>query len=176
MDVPRGLEVLVNKAAVDAAFRDALVRERAAAAARIGLVLEPAEAAMLDAIAAPQLETVIANTTVPPRFRAAFMGYAAAAMLAAVGLGVQGCIPTGGGAAGGARADYPPPGTGSGEVSAPTAVTAAAAATAATASTAATAGTGGFNLGLGDGLGESHTGSSPGIGGIRPDKPVGDGK
>jgi hypothetical protein len=33
-DIPRGIEVLVKKAAVDAAFREVLLRERAAAAGR----------------------------------------------------------------------------------------------------------------------------------------------
>jgi hypothetical protein len=70
---------------VDAAFREVLLTERAAAADRIGLKLEPAEAAMLAAIPAKQLEQVVAGTRVSPHLRGAFMGYAAAVMLAALG-------------------------------------------------------------------------------------------
>jgi len=84
-DVPRGMEILVKKAAVDAAFREILVAERAAAADRIALKLEPSETAMLAAIPAGQLERVIAGTRVSPHLRAAFMGYTAAVMLAALG-------------------------------------------------------------------------------------------
>jgi hypothetical protein len=84
-DVPRGMEILVKKAAVDAAFREVLLTERAAAADHIGLKLEAAEAAMLAAIPAKQLEQVIAGTRVSPHLRNAFMGYTAAVMLAALG-------------------------------------------------------------------------------------------
>jgi hypothetical protein len=78
--------VLVKKAAVDPEFKTLLLERRAAAAAEIGLELEPAEAAMLAAVTAPQLETIIAHTVVPQQIRRAFMGKAAAAMLAALGL------------------------------------------------------------------------------------------
>jgi len=84
-DVPRGMEVLVKKAAVDAAFREVLLNERAAAADRLGLKLEAAEAAMLAAIPAKQLEQVVAGTRVNPHLRNVFMGYTAAVMLAALG-------------------------------------------------------------------------------------------
>jgi hypothetical protein len=83
--IPRGIEVLVKKAAVDPAFRELLMAKRAAAADEIGLVLEPAEAAMLTAIPGEQLESIIANTHVEPRIRWAFIGTIAAVMLVAVG-------------------------------------------------------------------------------------------
>jgi len=83
--VPRGMEVLIKKAAVDAAFRDVLLGQRDGAAGRIGLRLEPAEAAMLRAIPAAQLEAVVAQTRVSPNLHAAFMTYTAAVMLAALG-------------------------------------------------------------------------------------------
>jgi len=86
-NVPRGVEVLIKKAAVDAAFRDCLLDERADAAAQIDLVLEPAEEAMLAAIPRAQLEQVIAGTRVSPNLHAAFMTYTAAVMLAALGAG-----------------------------------------------------------------------------------------
>jgi hypothetical protein len=83
--VPRGIEVLVKKAAVDADFRRLLLARREGAAKEIELSLEPAEATMLNAAPAAQLEAVIASTTVAPMSRAAFLGKAAAVMLAAVG-------------------------------------------------------------------------------------------
>jgi hypothetical protein len=88
--IPRGIEVLVKKASVDADFRRLLLEKRAEAASEIGLALEPAEAAMLDAVPAAQLEAIIASTTVAPVSRAAFLGKAAAVMLAALGA-ASGC-------------------------------------------------------------------------------------
>jgi len=83
---PRGIEILVKKASVDGAFRRHLLKERSGAAARIGMELDPAEAAVLDAIPEGQLIAIIEKTKVAPLLRPNFMGYAAAAMLAAVGL------------------------------------------------------------------------------------------
>jgi hypothetical protein len=51
-EIPRGVEVLVKKAAVDPAFKKMLVEKRAKAADDIALKLSPAEAAMLDAVPA----------------------------------------------------------------------------------------------------------------------------
>jgi hypothetical protein len=87
-DIPRGIEVLVKKAAVDAQFKQLLLADRVAAAESIGLKLEPAEAAMLASIPAEQLEAVIARTTVPEHHRRVFLGAAATAMLAALGVKV----------------------------------------------------------------------------------------
>ena len=83
--VPRGIEVLVHKAAVDAEFKALLLERRAGAAAEIGLRLSPPEALLLDSIPAAQLEAVIASTRVSPDNRRAFLGKAAAVMLAALG-------------------------------------------------------------------------------------------
>ena len=83
--VPRGIEVLIKKAAVDAEFRAFLIAEREAAATRIGLKLTPAEATLLHAIPPAQLEATISRTRVAPRTRNAFLGYTAAVMLAALG-------------------------------------------------------------------------------------------
>jgi len=85
--VPRGVEVLVKKASVDPAFKAILLERRAEAADEIGLQLEPAEALMLAATPRQQLESIIARTDVPQAHRRAFLGQAAAAMLAALGLG-----------------------------------------------------------------------------------------
>ncbi len=88
-DIPRGVEVLVKKAAVDPAFKKMLLKERAGAAEAIALELEPAEAAMLNAVPEEQLRAIVANTKVSPKLRPAFLGYAAGAMLAALGAGAH---------------------------------------------------------------------------------------
>jgi acyl carrier protein len=84
--IPQGIEVLVKKAAVDPAFKAELLHHRAAAAKQIGLELNAAEMAMLGAVPTAQLEAIIAGTTVPLEHRRAFLGQAAAAMLAALGI------------------------------------------------------------------------------------------
>jgi hypothetical protein len=93
-DIPRGIEVLVKKASIDPEFRQRLLDQREAAAASIGLQLDPAEALMLRAAAPNQLEAIIAQTTVPTEHRRAFLGTAAAVMLAAIGVATPGCGPT----------------------------------------------------------------------------------
>ena len=103
--IPRGIEVLVKKASVDPQFREVLLEERAAAAGRIGLELQPAEALMLAAVPREQLEAIIARTTVPTEHRRAFLGQAAAAMVAALGVLAAGREAV----AQGARPDPPPP-------------------------------------------------------------------
>lgn len=89
--IPRGIEVLLKKAAVDPAFRELLLADRVAAAEQIGLVLESAEAAMLAVAPREHLEAIIARTSVPQEQRRAFLGQAAAAMLAAMGVITSGC-------------------------------------------------------------------------------------
>jgi hypothetical protein len=102
--IPLGVEVLVRKAAVDPEFRATLLARRAEAAAEIDLELEPAEAAMLAAAPAEQLEAIIDRTTVPQAHRRAFLGKAAAAMLAALGASaVAGSLV----ASAGVRVDWP---------------------------------------------------------------------
>ena len=89
--IPRGIEILVKKAAVDAEFRTKLIEQRSRSANEIGLLLQPAEAMMLDAVPKEQLEKIIAATHVKPEVRAAFMGKVAALMLAAIGMQTVGC-------------------------------------------------------------------------------------
>jgi hypothetical protein len=89
--VPRGIEVLVKKAAVDEAFRQLLLTQRGAAAAAIGLELDPAEAAILSTIPEEHLARIIRQTVVPTEQRRVFLGQVAAAMLAAVGVGLASC-------------------------------------------------------------------------------------
>jgi len=120
-DIPRGIEVLVKKAAVDGVFKELLLARRAAAAEEIGLSLQPAEAMMLAVAPAEQLEAIIARTSVPSEHRRAFLGQAASVMLAALGVMTSiGCEPqpTPGGArpdppfrTGGSRPDLPEGGT-----------------------------------------------------------------
>jgi len=114
--IPKGIEVLVKKASVDPAFKALLLERRAAAAQEIGLELDAAETMMLAAVPAGQLEAIIARTDVPQEHRRAFLGHAAAAMLAAVGTmataapawsGGFGCQPGGGVGMGGMRMDRP---------------------------------------------------------------------
>jgi outer membrane biosynthesis protein TonB len=91
VEIPRGVEVLVKKAAVDPKFKKLLLGKRAEAAEAIALKLEPAEEAMLAAVPEDQLRAIVANTKVSPGLRPAFLGYAAAAMLAALGTTTTGC-------------------------------------------------------------------------------------
>ncbi|MGA2066038.1 MAG: Os1348 family NHLP clan protein [Thermoguttaceae bacterium] len=87
--IPQGIEVLVKKASVDAAFRALLLERPEEAVGQIGLDLGPAEAMMLRSVPREQLAAVIARTSVPEEHRRAFLGQAAAAMLGA--LGMMGC-------------------------------------------------------------------------------------
>jgi hypothetical protein len=59
---------------------------------------------MLAAVPAAQLEAIIARTSVPQEHRRAFLGHAAAAMLAAIGFSTAGC----GGDVKGIRPEQPP--------------------------------------------------------------------
>ena len=92
--VPRGIEVLVKKAAVDPEFRELLFEQRGGAAAAIELELDPAENAMLSAIPQEQLAQIVSQTPVPMEQRRVFLGRIAAAMLAVLGVCVAGCEPT----------------------------------------------------------------------------------
>ncbi len=111
-DIPRGIEVLIKKAAVDPVFRDLLLARRAEAADGIGLRLEPTEAMMLATVPGGQLESIIAHTSVPQEHRRAFLGQAAAAMLAAVGAIATTTAPAWGGGSFGNQPDRGPPMTG----------------------------------------------------------------
>jgi len=82
--VPRGLEVLIKKAAVDPAFKKILFEKRAGAAEVIGLKLTAAEEAMLAAVPLSHLEGIIAHTRISPKLKPAFLGCAAGVMLAAL--------------------------------------------------------------------------------------------
>ena len=90
--VPRGIEVLVKKASVDAEFKKLLLEKRSEAAKEIDLILKPSEAAILDNIPAEQLEKSISSAKVDPKHRLIFLGKVAALMLLALGaIAIAGC-------------------------------------------------------------------------------------
>ena len=91
--VPRGIEVLVKKASVDAEFRELLLMQRGKAAATIQLELDPAENAMLSVIPQEQLAQIVDQTTVPMELRSAFKGRVGLVMLAALGVGLAASSP-----------------------------------------------------------------------------------
>ena len=106
--IPRGIEVLVKKASVDAEFKATLLDKRADAAGEIGLELTSSEAAMLNTIPRRQLEAIITATKVKPEGRRVFLGKVASLMLAAVGVGISGCKKEEPGQPAGIRSDKPP--------------------------------------------------------------------
>ena len=81
---PRGIEILVKKAAVDPEFRATLHERRAQAARQIDLDLTPAEEAMLDTVPAAQLEAIITRTRVKLPAVPALLGRSAATMQVAL--------------------------------------------------------------------------------------------
>jgi hypothetical protein len=88
-NIPRGIEVLIKKASVDEAFRKILLVDRERAADKLGLFLTAAEETMLRVISESMLDKMIKTTKVHPNIRPAFMGYAAAVMLAALTASVE---------------------------------------------------------------------------------------
>jgi hypothetical protein len=89
--VPRGIEVLLKKAAVDPAFCRTLIEQRDGAAAAIELQLAPAEIAMLKAMPEEQLKLIVSRTSIPVEQRRVFLGRVAAAMLATISAGLASC-------------------------------------------------------------------------------------
>jgi hypothetical protein len=89
--IPRGIEVLVKKASVDAEFCKMLLEKRADAAKDIELTLEPSETMMLNAVPEVQLLSIIERTRVEPKHRPAFLGKVAAVMLLALGVTMAAC-------------------------------------------------------------------------------------
>jgi hypothetical protein len=118
-NVPRGIEVLIKKAAVDPQFRSLLLEKRAEAAGTIGLELHPSEIAMLAGIPQAQLEAIISRTRVDAKLRPILMGAAAAVMLVALGADLTGCRESRPPAPTGSRPDQPPSAAQSTTASAP---------------------------------------------------------
>ena len=91
-DVPRGIEILLKKAAVDPEFHALLLRDPESAARSIELNLDSIELMMFQTIPPEQLTTIIKQTNVPQPQRRAFLGQTAAAMLAVLsGTALVGC-------------------------------------------------------------------------------------
>jgi hypothetical protein len=101
--VPRGIDALIKKAAVDATFRKSLLEKRAEAAHEIGLELVSSEKATLNSLPAARIEQIIENTTVPNHQRRIFLGKIGSAMFAALGL----YVPAHGYDSMGHRGDFP---------------------------------------------------------------------
>ncbi|HNW33747.1 MAG TPA: hypothetical protein PKM25_02365 [Candidatus Ozemobacteraceae bacterium] len=80
--IPRGMELLLKRAAVDDAFCAELFAGRATVADSLAIPLDPAERAMLNAIPEAQLRGIITRTRVPETQKRALTGASAAAMLA----------------------------------------------------------------------------------------------
>ena len=87
---PRGIEVLLKKAAIDPEFRELLLSDPQAAAQSIALELTPVEQAMLQNIPGEQLTVIINQTEVPQQQRRAFLGTSAKVMLAVLAGGTAG--------------------------------------------------------------------------------------
>jgi hypothetical protein len=85
--IPRGVEMLIIRAAIDSDFRKLLLEKRAEAAKLTKLELTAAEAAMINAIPAAQLKLVIAQTRASKKKKLELRRRVAGAMLAALGAG-----------------------------------------------------------------------------------------
>lgn len=90
--LPRGIEILLKKASVDAEFKNRLLDDPESAARSIELNLDPIEQAMLRHIPREQLVAVIGQTVVPEPQRRVFLGQAASLMIAVLGgITLAGC-------------------------------------------------------------------------------------
>jgi general secretion pathway protein G len=92
-EIPRGIEVLLKKAKVDAPFRERCLRDPLAAAAEIELQLTESERKILATTPKTLLRPMIDNTFVPRHHVPTFLRKSSAAMLALV-LGTVVIIPT----------------------------------------------------------------------------------
>lgn len=84
--VPRGIEVLLKKAAIDPDFRALLLSQRSKVSESISLKLDETEATVIDTLPEKSLAVMIERAEVPHSQRKAFLGCVAATMLAALGL------------------------------------------------------------------------------------------
>jgi hypothetical protein len=92
---PRGLELLMKKAAVDAEFKQKLISGRSIFAAAIGVPLDPAEKGMLDAMPASQLEQLVSLTPVAEPQRSLLKTASAAALVALLAQAALAPLPVG---------------------------------------------------------------------------------
>ena len=72
--IPRNLEALLKKAAIDPAFKGILLEKRSRLAEELSLPLDPAEKQMLDGMPANQLQAIISQTKVSPEEEKALGG------------------------------------------------------------------------------------------------------
>ena len=82
--IPRGIEVMLRKAKVDDAFREAFLADPMAAAKTIDLDLAETERAILSAVPAATLADMVDRIEVLEEHRSVFKGRTAAAMLSLV--------------------------------------------------------------------------------------------
>lgn len=82
--IPRALEVLVKKAAVDEQFKSELLQKRDKLAEELNLPLDASEKAMLGCVPAEHLEQMIRHTQVPENQKQHLVGASAAAIVALV--------------------------------------------------------------------------------------------
>lgn len=82
--IPRGMEAMMMKAAVDAGFLGQLLERRSALADELGIALDPAERFMLDRVPAGQLKEMARRTPVTESQRGLLHGGPAAAALLAL--------------------------------------------------------------------------------------------
>lgn len=84
MKAPRGLEILVKKAAVDADFKNQLLSKREAFAREHSIPLDPTEESMLASTSEEQLKNMIEHTTVPETQRSYLMKASIVAIVALI--------------------------------------------------------------------------------------------
>ncbi|MBI3038800.1 hypothetical protein HYY75_07105 [bacterium] len=80
--IPRGMELLLKRAAVDELFRSELFEKRSKVADDLGIPLDQSERMMLDQIPGNQLSAIIGATKVPDSQKRTLIGASTAAMLA----------------------------------------------------------------------------------------------
>lgn len=81
-DIPRGLELLIKRAAVDEVFRNELLQKRDKLVDEMQIPLDASEKAMLSCVPVDHLEKMILATEVPSSQRKAIAAGSAAAMIA----------------------------------------------------------------------------------------------
>lgn len=81
-DIPRGLELLIKRAAIDEAFKNELLQKRDKLVDEMHIPLDPSEKAMLSCVPVEHLEKMIMATVVPPSQRKVIAAGSAAAMIA----------------------------------------------------------------------------------------------
>jgi hypothetical protein len=82
--IPRALEILVKKAAVDEDFRNELLEKRDKLADELSVPLDASERAMLSCVPAEHLQQMISHTQVPETQKRHLIGASAAAIVALI--------------------------------------------------------------------------------------------